>query len=146
MNFHIIIQPLVNLWLKEPYVFYSCSHKVWEEGFQQRAMNLVHQSVAEKKICNSKWQPSTQQPKKMVCTLSKTICWSIKKGWSLKSHSKFFKIWNLKTMKKVEFGSTVVRTLFKVLVIFTWKMKRCKTDCVLDQTGNLKCGLYSQHH
>ena len=39
----------------------------------------------------------------------------------------------------------MVRTLFKVLKIFTWKMKRCKTDCCLDQTCNLHCGLYSQH-
>ena len=31
-------------------------------------------------------------------------------------------------------------------MIFIWKMKRCKTDCGLDQTCNLHCGLYSQHH
>ena len=84
----------VNLWFKEPYVFYSCttesgelssSECCWKENLQLKVAAL------------------TQQPKKMVCTLSKTICWNIKKGWSLKSHSKFFKIWNLKAIKKIEF-------------------------------------------
>ena len=40
----------------------------------------------------------------------------------------------------------MVGALFKVLVIFTWKMKRCKTDCGWDQTCNLHCGSYSQPH
>ena len=31
-------------------------------------------------------------------------------------------------------------------MIFTWKMKRCKTECGLDQTCNLHCGSYSQAH
>ena len=118
-------------------MFYSCttesdelssSECCWKENLQLKVAAL------------------TQQPKKMVCALSKTICWNIKKGWSLKSHSKFFKIWNLKAIKKSSFVGTVVRTLFKVLMIFTWKMTRCKTDCGLDQTCNLHCGLYSQHH
>ena len=82
----------VNLWFKEPYVFYSCktesdelssSECCWKENLQLKVASL------------------TQQPKKMVCTLSKTICWNIEKGWSLKSHSKFFKIWHLKAIKKI---------------------------------------------
>ena len=40
----------------------------------------------------------------------------------------------------LNFVGTMVRTLFKVLKIFTWKMKRCKTDCWLDETCNLHCG------
>ena len=52
---------------------------------------------------------------------------------------------NLKKNSSLIVGN-VVGTLFKVLMIFTWKMKRCKTDCGLDQTCNLHCGLYSQHH
>ena len=129
----------VNLWFKEPYVFYSCktesnelssSECCWKENLQLKVASL------------------TQQPKKMVCTLSKTICWNIEKGWSLKSHSNFFKFFlTFESHKKnSSFVGTVVRTLFKVLMIFTWRMMRCKTDCGLDQTCNLHCGLYSQHH
>ena len=35
------------------------------------------------------------------------LCWNIKKGWSLKSHSKLCKIWNLKTIKKIQFLLTL---------------------------------------
>ena len=128
----------VNLWFKEPYVFYSCttesdelssSECCWKENLQLKVAAL------------------TRQPKKMVCTLSKTICWNIKKGLITKISFKIFQ--NLKFeghKKKSSFVGTVVRTLFKVLMIFTWKMMRCKTDCGLDQTCNLHCCLYSQHH
>ena len=75
----------VNLWFKEPYVFYSCttesdelssSECCWKENLQLKVAAL------------------TQQPKKMVCTLSKTICWNIKKGLITKISFKIFQ--NLK--------------------------------------------------
>ena len=84
----------VNLWFKEPYVFYSCttesdelssSECCWKENLQLKVAAL------------------TQQPKKMVCTLSKTICWNIKKGLITKISFKIFQNLKFESQKKIEF-------------------------------------------
>ena len=92
---------------------------------------------------------STQQPKKNGWTLHfiKSNFFEILKR---ANHQNLFQnfakteIW--KPLKHSNFVGAVVGALFKVFMIFTWKMKRCKTECGLDQTCNLHCGSYSQPH
>ena len=88
---------------------------------------MVQLKIAVSELNNSKRlakkivEPSTLWNNNLV----KILKWA--DNWNIIHNLAKFEIW--KVLKISNFVSTVVRTLFKVLMIFTWRIKRCKTDC-----------------
>ena len=106
MKFHIIIQPCQFLVQRT-----LCNLQLHSESLRKRftteSDELSSSECCWKENLQLKVAASTQRPEKnawLNFTLyQKQLFWNIKKGWSLKSLSKFCKNWNLKTIKTFEF-------------------------------------------